>query len=525
MLDFVQRHASSVIGLLSGFDRLLFRGTLRRLACVAGLGSFLSYMGILLKDFGDHFEALTKQVKQSSEAVAEQSGRPLKYLPDPSVRKEDVAKEIAERDGITAGLVCVLAAVEPCWSFEIHRNRAAKRLELHARRRRCTHLYHYMIHPQLGFMHVRLQTWMPFYVNVCVNGREWLARQMDQAGLGYARRDNCFIDLEDVEQAQRLMDEQLKTDWPKLLDGLMNAANPAHVQLFGPHSAYPIQHYWSVQQSELASDVMFKSPALLAELYPRLIRHGMSSLGSADVLRFLGKRVPEGRNAHPRFVGEVVSDLKDRPEGMRVKHGVNGNSVKMYDKQGSVLRVETTINRTDQFKVYRGTETEPRKKQWRRMRKGVADLHRRAEVSEKANERYLDALSALERTATMRESVEPLCRSVEKDGVRARGLRPFEEQDTALLSAVGRGEFAINGFRNRDVRGLLFGGDDPADAALRKKRAGQVTRKLRMLRAHGLIRKVPRTHRYLLTAKGRTLVTLLSAAKDADAQKLMALAA
>jgi hypothetical protein len=527
MHEFVQRHAPSVIGMLSGFDRLLFRGTLRRIANAAGLSSFLRYTGVLLKDFAAHAEALTEQVKAASVGVAEAAGRPVQYLPDPSVRKEDLARGIAKRDGIDAGPVCVFSAVGPCWSFEAHRDRAAKRLALQARRRRrCLHLYHYSIHPQLGFLHARVQTWLPFTVSVCVNGREWLGRQTDAAGLGYRRRENCFVDLADVGRAQALMDGQLTTGWKGVLDGTAAAAHPAHAALFGPTSGYPIDHYWSVQQSEWATDVMFRSPKLLSDLYPRLIRQGMETMGSRDVLRFPGKAVPEGRNAHPRFAGEVVSDLKERPEGMRLKHAVNGNSVKVYDKQGSVLRVETTINQTREFKVFRGTEAEPDKRQWRKLRKGVADLHRRAEVSRASNERYLASMAAVERAATVGESLAPLCRAVTRDGVRARALRPFDAGDTKLLAAVGRGEFAVNGFRNRDVRDLLLAGeDDPKDAAARRRRSGQVTRKLRLLRAHGVIKKVPRTHRYLLTDKGKTLITLLSAAKDADTKRLTAIAA
>jgi hypothetical protein len=419
--------------------------------------------------------------------------------------------------------------VEPCWSFEIHRSAAAKQLQLRSRQRRCLHVYHYLIHPQLGFCHARVQTWLPFNVSVCVNGREWLSRQLDAAGIGYRRRANCFTDLADIGLAQALMDAQLTTDWRAVLDGIAAAAHPAHAALFGSSSGYPIDPYWSVQQSEWATDVMFKSPPLLSALYPRLIRQGVETLGSRDVLRFLGKAVPEGRNAHPRFVGEVVSDLKERPEGMRLKHAVNGNSVKMYDKQGSVLRVETTVNQTREFKVFRGTEAEPQKRQWRTLRKGVADLHRRAEVSQASNERYLASMAAVERTATVGQSLAPLCRPVttRDGGVRARALRPFDDAaDTKLLAAVGRGAFAVNGFRNRDVRELLLGKADPKeDAAARRRRSGQVTRKLRLLRAHGLIKKVPRTHRYVLTEKGTTVVTLLRAARDADTKRLTAIAA
>ena len=155
----------------------------------------------------------------------------------------------------------------------------------------------------------------------------------------------------------------------------------------------------------------------------------------------------------------------------------------------------------------------------------MADLHRRAEVSQASNERYLASMAAVEATTTVGESLAPLCRAVTRDGVRTRALHPFDAQDTKLLAAVGRGEFAINGFRNRDVRELLLGKDDPKDAAACRRRSGQVTRKLRLLRAHGVIKKVPRTHRYLLTDKGRTLITLLSAAKDADTKRLTAIAA
>jgi hypothetical protein len=507
---------------LSGFDRLLFRGTLRRLASVGGLSSYLAYAGVLLKDFGEWSMALTERVKQASLEVAERAGRPVRYLPDPSVRKEELAREIARQDKIEHGLVCVLSATEPCWSFEIHRNRAARKLQLQARQRRCLHLYHYLMHPRLGLCHARVQTWLPLNVSVCVNGREWLARQMDARGIGYRRRENCFIDLADVSEAQALMDEQLTTDWRALLDGINAQVNPGSVERFGPSSGYPIDPYWSLQQSEWATDVMFKSPALLAQLYPKLIRHGMQALASRDSLRFLGKAVPEGRNAHPKFVGQVVSDLKDRPEGMRIKHAVNGNSVKMYDKQGSVLRVETTVNQPGEFKVYRGTEAAPQDKQWRKLRKGVADLHRRAQVSQASNQRYLESMATVEVGVSLGQSLQPICQPVRWNNQRVRALRPFQTEEIKLLESVSRGEFVINGFRNRDLREQLFGSDDETDASQKRRRSGQITRKLRLLRGHGLISKVPRTHRYLLTEKGRTLITLLLSAKDADAKKLAA---
>lgn len=517
MQGFIQAHSGSVTGVLSGFDRMRFRGTLRMIAHVSGLSCLLSYLGILLKDFKGYALGVSEQLKTASLEAALAVGRPVKYLPDPSVRKEDVARQIAQADGLQRGLICVLTAVEPCRSFDIRRDRQSRKLVLISSPRKCLHLYHYYLHEQLGFMHARLQTWLPFNLFVCLNGREWLARQMDAARMGYVRRDNCFTHLEDMAAAQALFDEQLRTGWSALLDGIARQVNPAQEAIFARR---PLDYYWSLEESEWATDVMFRSHAELAALYPRLIRYGMEGLESRDVLRFLGRPVPASGGINGNFAGEVVSDLKDRPEGLRIKHRVNRNSVKMYDKQGSVLRVETTINDPRDLKVWRQKEGQKKgPAQWRRMRKGVADVHRRAEVSQAANGRYLEAMAAVEGTRVLGELAQAVCRPVRWNGQRVRGLNPLGAEDAKLLGAVSRGEFVLNGFRNRDLQGLLY--ESPArDKREKRRRSGAVTRKLRLLRAHGLVRKVPRTHRYQLSHKGRELVTALLAARAADVRKL-----
>jgi hypothetical protein len=344
---------------------------------------------------------------------------------------------------------------------------------------------------------------------------------MDAAGIGYRQRDNCFVDIADVAGAQSLMDRQLRTDWPKLLDGLMGRVNPAERKIL---RNAPVPYYWSLEQSEWASDVMFKSASALATLYPRLIRHGMQHLSSLDVMRFLGRRVPAHNGRYGTFKGEVVSDLKERPEGMRIKHRVNRNSIKMYDKQGSVLRIETTVNDPGDIKVYRPKEGDSAgPKSWRNLRKGVADLHRRAQVSQAANERYLETLAAVDDTRALGELAAGLCRPVTWNGQRVRALNPLSNKDARLLEVINRGEFTVNGFRNRDLQAWLYP-SKASDATEARRRSGAVTRKLRLLRAHGLIRKVPRTHRYVLTAAGRQSVTALLAARAADTAKLVAAA-
>jgi len=288
-----------------------------------------------------------------------------------------------------------------------------------------------------------------------------------------------------------------------------------------------VPYYWSACESEYATDVIFREPATLGRLYPRLLHHAISSFGSREVLRFLGRRATDKGNGKRgnSFQGEVTSDLRQRPEGIRIKHRRDSNSLKLYDKEGSVLRTETTINDPRDFYVYRASENAPRgKKSWRILRRGVADLYRRAEICQAANRRYLDALAALSAGVSLGEEAVQVCKPVRKNGRRYRALNPLSAQDSALLAAVNRGEFALNGLRNRDLRTLLFG-PDPTCPKTRRRRAAAITRKLRLLRAHGLIPQVSHTHRYLVTEEARRIITALLSALNADVEQLTKMAA
>jgi hypothetical protein len=517
MHEFIAKHQDKIAGTLSGFDRLIFRGTLRSIANHEGMKRYLWANHVLLKDFGAHVEQVSQRLKEASLAEAEALGRPVQYLNSSQIDKEKIARGILAKDGISSGLVCVLSCVEPCWSFEIYHNRESKKLELQPRYRKCLFMYHYQIHPVFGFLNARIQTWFPFPIQICLNGREWLACQMQAAGLEYVRQDNCFPWIADWAKAQRLMDRQGKTKWPQLLTGLAQQLNPIHGEIF----QHPVPYYWSTYQSEWAIDIVFREAADLRRLYPRWVHHAMTTFSSSDVMRYLGKRIPLSGQVPQRFLGEVVSDLKHRPEGVRIKHSVNGNSLKLYDKAftavGSVLRAETTIHNGSDFRVYRPKEGDPEGKlAWRKMRRGIADLHRRAEVSRKAAERYLDAFASVDEATTLEELLQHLGQPRQWRGRRVRALRPFAD-DRALLQAVNRGEFALNGFRNRDLRGIFFArAVDPEEA---RRRSAWVSRKLRLLRAHNLITKITGTHRYQLTSAGRKAITaILSALRSSVSQ-------
>ena len=553
MKTFLSKFGSVVTGLLCGFDRLFLRGSLRRISFPDGMRSYLFFNRILFKDFGAFSEKTSARMEQASLRHAQQLDRTIRYLNSSQHSKEDIAREIAARDRIKSGLICVLRSVDPCLSVNIHKNRDTKKLEIQFRQRKCVHLYHYQIHPIFGFMHARIQTWFPFRVYVCINGREWLARQMDQVGLRYLRRDNTFTWLEDVPQAQALFNQQLQAHWPSLLGGLTEALNPIHDEIFAQCRC---QYYWSVAESEWASDVMFRTRADLEAIYPQLLRYAVTTFGPVDVLRFLGQPVSvTGKIPHRRRF-EARTSLLERVEGTRLKHWLNNNSIKIYDK-GSVLRSECLMREPEDFKVYRTAQGDPEgAKDWRPLRRGIVDLEHRAELGQAANERYLEALAALHETTPLRQLAEPLCRPAPDPAQRrantlaspaasnatgdssapatplpgpipprrVRALNPLADDDATLLTAVSRHEFFINGLRNRDLRRILFG-DDAATPSEQRRRSAVVTRKLRLLRAHGLIQKIPKTHRYIVSETGRKTITALLAARNASTEHLMTCAA
>jgi hypothetical protein len=511
---FVEQHQSEVIGVLHGWDRLRLQGTLRSLYYQPVMEEYLWQSKVLWKDFKRFATDLTGRVRGAAEKLAVGQRRPMIYLPSSRTRKEEVARQIQQRDKVRRGLIAVLSCVEPCHTWFLRGNRQTQKLELKLQWGKCMHLYFYWMHEDLGFLHLRLQSWFPFLIQVCLNGREWLGRQMDRARMKYRREQNCYAWIGDLGRAQALMDRQHQSEWRKLLDPLVRRCHPLSAEINAPIGQ---EYYWTAAETEYATDVMFRDRAALGRVYPSLVHHAVMSFGAEQVLRFWGRSGRVGVN------DEVMSDRRRGSEGVRVKHWVNKNSLKFYDK-GNVLRVEATINEPKDFRSFRSAERNPRSpKQWRILRRSVADFYRRAEVSRAATARHLTALASVHVQTPLKEQAAVVCRPVRHNSQRYRALNPLADNDARLMATVNRGEFSLNGFRNRDVRAHLYGASE--DKAKERRQMAAVGRQLRLLRAHGLIAKVSKTHRYVITEKGRNVMTALLAARQASTEKLTALAA
>jgi hypothetical protein len=464
---------------------------------------FLSRRGVLLKDFGKFAEKLTAELKAHAQKVAGDAGRPFQYLDKAHTArsgysKEHLARDIAERDGVREGLICVFSVLEPCGSFDVRGNRETHRLQVVRRPRRCLHFYFYFIHPDFGFMHVRLQSWLPLGIQVYVNGREWLCRQLDKRGVGYERYDNALVRIDNLPVAQQLARRLMRRRWPGVLDRFARLVNPWLPRIeqvgFGGY-------YWVTDQCEIATDIMFTSRAALAAVMPDLIEHSLTALSAEDALRFLGRK-PSGR-----FLGEATADLKRRPEGFRVKFRMKRNSIKMYDKW-SVLRIETTINNPREFQVLRPAPGRRRRRslRWMPMRKGVANFRRYGEVGQNANARFLEALAVVHPKRQAILELDRLCKSRKVGTKRFPKFNPVSPDDARLFASALLGTHLLNGFRNKDLALGLFScpARSPADA---KRRRERVSRLIAKLRGHGLASKVPRSRLYRVTPLGQRIMT------------------
>jgi len=500
-------HHDRIVGKLSGFDRLVFKGHLTRFYQPGGMKGFLDRQGILLKGFDAYVSKMSAAVKAHAENSAEAAGRPYVYLAKTTTRrsgqsKEELARQIAERDGVTEGLVCILATVELCMSFAINKNRETHRLEVVRRQRKCLHFYWYYLHPDLGFCHVRVQSWFPFEVQVWVNGREALSRALSTRRVRHVRYANAIVKVANWGLAQRLSDRLAARKWARLLSTLAAEVNP-HLDMLDAAGMGP--YWWVVDQAEVATDIAFSSRRSLEEVLPALITHAASAFSAEDVLRFLGRKLS------PQLACEVTSDARRRPEGWRVKHRMARNTIKVYDK-ANVLRVETTINDPTQFRVLRVIDGA---RVWRPMRKGVANLPRYYQVGRAANERYLEALAV---ATDNREGIALLdrhTRPITNRGRRHPRLNPISNDDLALFRATLAGEHTIAGFCNSDITCRLYR-NPPADDSEAKRRCQRTSRLIVKLRGHGLVAKIPRRRRYRVTAYGHRVMTAAIAVHDTE---------
>lgn len=495
MNTILEQFQKKINGTFAFFDRMIIKGYLFPFFSVSGRMYFLSQMNLLLKDFSAYANQMTNDLVSYVEKMAAKEGRPLVYLSSSQISKEENARKILLENPVEQGLICILSVVEGCQTPQPVKNSSGL-LELRSVTRKCKYYYFYYLDKEFGFMHVKLQTWFPFLIQVYINGREMMKHVFDKNGITYRMYDNSFSEISDIPKAQELADQFDSKKLCRQLDFFAHKVNPYLDML---ETIFHQGYHWSVDQCEFATDVMFESHEALEDLYPSLVGHAFYDFKCTDVFSFLGRKL------NAKFLGEAVSDYRKRPVGWRIKFKLKSNSIKMYDKF-NCLRIEMTINDPKEFKVYKevhhkdGTAS----MQWVPMGKSIANLYRYAEISKTANKRFLDSMCHVIPQKSVEEEINHVCQKKKVKGKTYSGYNVWSPETIHLFETICDGRYLIRGFTNRDIRQSLY--KKGAESA---KSRGKMSREFSKLRGHGLIRKIPHSRRYLVSDKGRRVMGAL----------------
>lgn len=479
------RYASLILGVLSCFDRILISGTLPDICHAKAFTRELNRRRIRIFAFNEFVKALTETIHERAKQLADEHGLTIEYIRRiKAFRKEDRIQQILAERGTHPGLVHIFSALETCNTFKPTYDRRSGKSFLRPDSGKCLHYYFYFIDPDLGLCHLRVPTWAPFRLQFCFNGHNWLASRLKRLKIGFKLVDNAFVGIDDFGLAQKIADRLRPQTLHRKLDRYARQFCPAA-------SDFTAGYHWSIKQIEYATDVVFRSRDDLSPLYDHIVRTSVHAVRAEHVATFLGRKLD------PRYTGEVGNDFNTRIQGTRIRHRMGPVALKMYDKFGRVLRLETVSNDVSFFKHHRTVEHHDGSSEIKLapVKKTVYSLSALTGIMYACNRRYLEFLSSLDDDTAGRRHLETLSRPVRDERRSYRGLNFFDPDDRALLLALVRGEFNLRGFQVRDVRRILS-----------HLNGAQLSRQVKRLRMHGLVKRVRGTYKYYLTRLGRRVV-------------------
>jgi len=481
-----ERHADQIAGVLSCYDRILVFGTLPKICFAGGMTSYLYEQKVRVFDYPRFAEPFRDQLRENAEHLASENGLEIEFIRKRNFRKEDRIKKVLAERGDHPGLVWIFSAMEPCATYKPWHDKETGKNYLKPDDGKCLHYYFYFIDEELGLGYVRVPTWLPCRLQIYFNGHNWLAAQLKKVGVNYQLLDNAFMQIDDWARAQRIADgwQAKRIHWR--LDEF--------AQRFCPIFRHFRMHYhWSLDQCEYATDIVFRRQADLQAIYGNLTRTAIHTVKPDNIATFLGKKLTGN------FQQEMGNRFNVRIEGTRIKHHMGPVSIKLYDKFGLILRIETTVNDVSFFKHYRQVEHRSGSKEMKHadMLKTIYSLPALRELLVAANRRYLEFLAAIADDTAGTDQLRKIAQPAEENGRSYGGFNFFDDEDQELFEVLARGEFNISGFQSKSLR-----------QRLPSKSSGQTSRLLKRLRVHGLIKKVGKTYKYYVTAFGKRVITL-----------------
>lgn len=480
-----QRYSEKICGTLSCYDRIVVTGTLPVLSNAGHLTAYMFQNNIRIFDYAKFAEPYRDELKQNAQRIAEAAGLEIEYIRRSGVRKEAVIEGIIKNRGAHPGLVHIISVMESCTSYKPWHEKLTHKTFLKYDQGKCLTYYFYFIDELLGLCYVRVPTWLPFKLQIFFNGHAWLSNELTKKNIAHQIMDNAFIAIDDWSKAQKISDNLSIEKLHKKLNGFAEKYCPVH-------KVFKQQYHWSIMQCEYSTDIVFKKQQDLKPLYEQLIAKAIHSVKPENIITFFGKKM------HGKYEGEIGNNYHVRIEGSRIKHSMGKASIKMYDKFAHILRIETTVNDVTFFKHYRevihrdGSSTQKEAS----MKKNIYSLKPLREIVAASNNRYLEFISAIDDNTIGHKKLEKATETKTVEERNYKGLNFFCKEDKKIILTLARGEFNIYGFRCKDlIKHLVHYSSD------------QLSRLLKRLRVHGIIKKIGKSYKYYLTSFGKQIIT------------------
>ena len=480
-----ESYTAQISGVISSYDRINIKCTIESFGYAEGMRSFFYEQKLRYFDYPNIFKPVTAEIIANAEKIARENGMEIEYVREArKFRKEAKIDAIIEERGNHEGLVKIYSQLETFEGYRAWYDKATQKTSFKSDTIKCLTYYFYFIDKDLGLCFVKVPTAAPFIVTVYYNGHGQLESKLKKAGIGYERRENAFTHIENYEKAQELSDKMRIEDLHAILDMFMSRYCPMPKE-------WDLKWHYTISQVEYALDIIFKEQDELKPIYDNIVKTAMHTVTPENIATFLGKRLTV------KYEGEMGSRYNERVLGTRIKHQMGELSVKIYDKFGKVLRIEVTANNVSKLNTFREvfkrngeieTKSAP-------VKKNIYSLFPLIPIFKGIIRRYLEFISSFDDPTNGIKKLDEVTTDKKTENKTFKGLNFFNKHDEAVLIAVADGKFNINGLRAKNLRAIFP--DFPP---------WKISNIFARLRNLGVIKKVPKSHKYYLSALGKSVI-------------------
>lgn len=481
-----EKYKEQITGIISCYDRVILQSTLSQWGYAEGMTSYSVNNNIKIFDFPSFAQSLRDSLNEIILSIAKENNVQIEYIRRPSTfsKESNIQKTITEKN-IQQGIVKIYSALEPCLYYKPYYNKSTGISSLRTKEGICLHYYIYFIDKNYGLCFLRIPTYAPFRLQFYFNGHNLLEHKLKKKDISYSMMDNAFLNIANFEKAQLLSDNFKVEDLHQFLNLLTDKYLPFLKK-------YNQTFRWSIMQAEYSTDIIFKKPSDFQLFYQDLIYKVALSVKPDNISTFLGKKFS------PLYLGETGNSfINSRILGTRIKHRKGDNYIKIYDKFGTILRIETTVNSVTDFQHFRQIDKKDGTKATgiAKMKKNIYSLYALGQVLKGSNSRYLEFISAFEDNTQGNKNLLKLSEPVYSADRSSKGFNFFNQFDLKLLHIISRGEFLINGIRNKDIR-IFFKELSPSS----------ISRILKRLLLHNIIKRAHKSYKYYLTTLGKAII-------------------